>query len=130
MENSMKLYENCKLCPRECGVDRSVQKGVCKSSDNCKIVRAALHFWEEPCISGTEGSGTIFFEGCSLGCVFCQNYEISDGNSEHGVEVTVERLVEIFFELKEKGANNITSSPSFTTALSVDVSDAAAPHVM
>lgn len=107
MENSMKLYENCKLCPRECGVNRSVQKGVCKSSDNCKIVRAALHFWEEPCISGTEGSGTIFFEGCSLGCVFCQNYEISDGNSEYGVEVTVERLVEIFFELKEKGANNI-----------------------
>ena len=107
MENSMKLYENCKLCPRECGVNRSVQKGVCKSSDNCKIVRAALHFWEEPCISGTEGSGTIFFEGCSLGCVFCQNYEISDGKSEHGVEVTVERLVEIFFELKEKGANNI-----------------------
>ena len=107
MENSMKLYENCKLCPRECGVNRSVQKGVCKGSDNCKIVRAALHFWEEPCISGKEGSGTIFFEGCSLGCVFCQNYEISDGNSEYGVEVTVERLVEIFFELKEKGANNI-----------------------
>lgn len=107
MEDNMKLYKNCKLCPRECGVDRSIQKGVCKSSDRCKIVRAALHFWEEPCISSTEGSGTIFFEGCSLGCVFCQNYEISDGKSEHGVEVTVERLVEIFFELKEKGANNI-----------------------
>ena len=107
MENSMKLYENCKLCLRECGVNRCVQKGVCKSSDNCKIVRAALHFWEEPCISGKEGSGTIFFEGCSLGCVFCQNYEISDGKSEHGVEVTVERLVELFFELKKKGANNI-----------------------
>lgn len=107
MEDNMKIYKKCKLCPRECGVDRSIQKGVCRSSDRCKIVRAALHFWEEPCISGIEGSGTIFFEGCSLGCVFCQNYEISDGKSEHGVEVTVERLVEIFFELKEKGANNI-----------------------
>lgn len=82
MEDNMKLYKKCKLCPRECEVDRSIQKGVCKSSDRCKIVRAALHFWEEPCISGTEGSGTIFFEGCSLGCVFCQNYEISDGKSE------------------------------------------------
>lgn len=107
MEMSMKLYENCKLCPRECGVNRNEKKGICNSTNKCKIVRAALHFWEEPCISGMAGSGTIFFEGCSLGCVFCQNYEISDGESDHGVEVSVERLVEIFFELKEKGANNI-----------------------
>ena len=103
----MILYENCKLCPRECGVNRNEKKGICNSTNKCKIVRAALHFWEEPCISGTSGSGTIFFEGCSLGCVFCQNYEISDGKAEHGVEVSVERLVDIFFELKEKGANNI-----------------------
>ena len=79
MEMSMKLYENCKLCPRECGVNRNEKKGICNSTNKCKIVRAALHFWEEPCISGMAGSGTIFFEGCSLGCVFCQNYEISDG---------------------------------------------------
>ncbi|MEE0686653.1 MAG: radical SAM protein [Lachnospiraceae bacterium] len=108
----MILYENCKLCPRECGVNRSEKKGICNSTNKCKIVRAALHFWEEPCISGIEGmeksgSGTIFFEGCSLGCVFCQNYEISDGKAEYGVEVSVDRLVEIFFELKEKGAYNI-----------------------
>ena len=103
----MKLYENCILCPRECKVDRRSGLGFCKASDKCKIVRAALHFWEEPCISGKRGSGTIFFEGCSLGCVFCQNYEISDGKSQYGVEISVDRLVEIFFELKEKGANNI-----------------------
>ena len=107
MDDIIKLYENCMLCPRECGVNRTEKKGICNSLNKCKIVRAALHFWEEPCISGSEGSGTIFFEGCSLGCVFCQNYEISDGKSEHGVEVSVERLVDIFFELKEKGANNI-----------------------
>ena len=104
---SMKLYENCKLCPRECGVNRNDKMGICKSMNKCKVARAALHFWEEPCISGENGSGTIFFEGCSLGCVFCQNYEISDGKAEKGVEISVERLVEIFFELKEKGANNI-----------------------
>lgn len=107
MEDIFKLYNNCILCPRECKVDRSQKRGVCKSSDKCKIARAALHYWEEPCISGTSGSGTIFFEGCSLGCVFCQNYEISDSKEEHGVEVSVDKLVEIFFSLKEKGANNI-----------------------
>ena len=107
MEDIFRLYENCILCPRECKVDRNEKKGICNSLNKCKIVRAALHFWEEPCISGDNGSGTIFFEGCSLGCVFCQNYEISEGKAEHGVEVSVERLVEIFFELKEKGANNI-----------------------
>ena len=107
MEDIFNLYNNCILCPRECKVDRSEKTGVCKSSDKCKIARAALHFWEEPCISGKSGSGTIFFEGCSLGCVFCQNYEISDSKEDHGVEVSVDRLVEIFFELKEKGANNI-----------------------
>lgn len=103
----MNRYNNCRLCPRKCGVNRAKNTGVCNSSDKCYIVRAALHFWEEPCISGEKGSGTIFFAGCNLGCVFCQNHEISDGKSKYGVEVTTDRLVEIFFELKEKGANNI-----------------------
>lgn len=103
----MNTYKNCNLCPRNCGVDRTVKTGVCGSGDRCKIVRAALHYWEEPCISGENGSGTIFFSGCSLGCVFCQNYAISDGKSPYGVEVNTERLAEIFFELKDKGANNI-----------------------
>lgn len=105
--NGLAEYTNCILCPRHCGVDRSKYMGICHSGDKCSIVRAALHYWEEPCISGEEGSGTIFFSGCSLGCVFCQNYAISDGKSQYGVAVTVDRLVEIFFELKEKGANNI-----------------------
>lgn len=103
----MKRYNNCILCPRNCDVDRSMMSGVCNSTDKCKIVRAELHHWEEPCISGVSGSGTIFFAGCSLGCVFCQNYAISDGKSEYGVEVDADRLVEIFYELEEKGANNI-----------------------
>lgn len=103
----MDRYNNCTLCPRACGVDRSRKVGVCNSYDKCKIVRAALHYWEEPCISGENGSGTIFFAGCSLGCVFCQNYAISDGSSQYGVEVDTDRLVEIFFELEKKGANNI-----------------------
>ena len=106
-KNEYKEYRNCTLCPRGCGADRSIKTGVCNSTDKCRIVRAALHYWEEPCISGKNGSGTIFFAGCTLGCVFCQNYEISDGKSLYGVEVDVDRLVEIFFELEAKGANNI-----------------------
>ncbi len=103
----MYRYSKCNLCPRGCNIDRSRRVGVCNSTDKCNIVRAALHHWEEPCISGKNGSGTIFFTGCNLGCVFCQNYEISDGKSKYGMEVSVERLVEIFFELQDKGAHNI-----------------------
>lgn len=99
------IYRKCKLCPRECGVDRSVKKGYCKTSDRLLVTRAALHMWEEPCISGEKGSGTVFFGGCSLGCIYCQNAEIRDGKV--GKEISVERLSEIFFELKEQGANNI-----------------------
>lgn len=103
----MNNYYNCMLCPRGCGVNRAVTTGICNSTDICKIVRASLHYWEEPCISGENGSGTIFFAGCTLGCVFCQNYAISDGKSQYGIEVDTDRLAEIFFELGEKGANNI-----------------------
>lgn len=103
----MEHYKNCRLCPRKCNTDRTVETGACNSSDKCSIVRAALHYWEEPCISGEKGSGTIFFAGCNLGCVFCQNYAISDGKSRFGLEVDTDRLAEIFFELQEKGANNI-----------------------
>ncbi|MBQ8831156.1 MAG: 4Fe-4S cluster-binding domain-containing protein [Oscillospiraceae bacterium] len=95
----------CTLCPRGCGVDRSIQTGVCQSGSLPKIARAALHHWEEPVISGNRGSGTVFFSGCSLKCVFCQNTDISHGN--FGKTVTAERLREIFFELIEKGAHNI-----------------------
>lgn len=99
------MYSNCRLCPRNCGIDRSIKNGYCKTKDKLLVTRAALHIWEEPCISGEKGSGTVFFGGCNLGCIYCQNAEIRDGKV--GKEISTERLSEIFFELKEKGANNI-----------------------
>ena len=100
-------YEECVLCPRACHVNRSVlgQKGLCGMPDRVRIARAALHFWEETCISGKEGSGAVFFSGCNLRCVFCQNREISAEGA--GTEISVERLSDIFLELQEQGANNI-----------------------
>ena len=92
-------------CPRKCLVDRSRVTGYCGVLDKIKIARASLHMWEEPCISTSCGSGTIFFSGCNLRCVYCQNYNIS--HNGFGMEIDVDRLVEIFFELKEKGASNI-----------------------
>ena len=101
------IYKNCNLCPRKCGIDRTNgQIGFCKATADMRIARAALHMWEEPCISGEKGSGAIFFTGCNAGCVFCQNYEISHMLNK-GAVVSEERLVEIFYELKDKGANNI-----------------------
>lgn len=99
-------YMSCRLCPRGCGVNRDVgQKGICGVGSEMYVARAALHFWEEPCISGKEGSGAVFFSGCTLKCVFCQNYELS--HRESGKRVSIERLTDIFFELEEQGANNI-----------------------
>ena len=99
-------YFSCKLCAHLCGVNRANGEfGRCRMSDKLKIARAALHFWEEPPISGTRGSGAIFFSGCSLSCVYCQNSEISRGGK--GKEISVERLSEIMLELSEKGAHNI-----------------------
>lgn len=95
----------CNCCPRGCKVDRSVKTGVCGVGDKIKIARAAPHFWEEPCISGTNGSGTVFFSGCNMKCVYCQNYEISTGG--YGLEVTAERLSEIYKELVSQGVHNI-----------------------
>lgn len=96
----------CNLCPRECGIDRTAgQKGYCLMDQRIFVARAALHMWEEPCISGEKGSGTVFFSGCNLRCVYCQNHEIAAGR--RGKEITVERLSEIFLELQEKGAANI-----------------------
>ena len=96
----------CNLCPRECNVDRGLGKtGFCKVPNHIKVARAQLHFWEEPCISGEEGSGTVFFSGCNLRCVYCQNRKIAEG--VYGKEITVDRLAAIFLELQEKGANNI-----------------------
>ena len=98
--------KKCILCPRDCGTDRLAgHQGYCGESGIVRIARAALHFWEEPVISGENGSGTVFFTGCNLKCIFCQNAEIA--TNQVGREVTVERLTELFIELQEKGANNI-----------------------
>lgn len=95
----------CQICPRHCSADRSKSSGFCQSGLEPKLARAALHLWEEPCISGTRGSGTVFFSGCSLRCVFCQNDKISRGN--YGKTVSVSRLKEIYRELIDLGAHNI-----------------------
>ena len=102
----MDMTNGCRLCPRMCGTLRQQGKtGRCGAGDSLRVARAALHFWEEPCISGTRGSGTVFFSGCPLGCRFCQNYEISA--RQFGKKITVERLAEIFRELQCQGAHNI-----------------------
>lgn len=96
----------CNLCPRECMARRGEgQKGYCLMEEEILVARAALHMWEEPCISGEKGSGTVFFTGCNLRCVYCQNYEIAAG--KRGKAVTVPRLAEIFLKLQDKGAANI-----------------------
>jgi len=96
---------NCNLCPRNCMVDREKKIGFCGAKNTIKIARASLHQWEEPCISGENGSGTVFFSFCPLKCVFCQNYELSHENS--GREVTIEKLAEIFLNLQDQKAHNI-----------------------
>ena len=97
----------CNVCPRRCGAERSEYEpgGVCASPALPRIARAAPHYGEEPCISGERGSGTVFFSGCNLRCVFCQNHEIS--RSKLGKTVSVERLADIFLELQDKGVHNI-----------------------
>lgn len=100
------ILQSCILCPRECGANRQKgQRGRCCADAKIRVARAALHMWEEPCISGQEGSGTVFFSGCSLGCIYCQNREISGGES--GLDISVSRLADIFLELEAQGANNI-----------------------
>ncbi len=99
------MNKKCTLCPRKCGVDRDEALGVCQVSSTVKVARAALHFWEEPCISGENGSGAVFFSGCPLHCVFCQNEEISHGKV--GKEITTEELANIYLHLQKQGANNI-----------------------
>lgn len=100
------LSENCNLCPRSCNVNRNNGiKGFCGEGTTVRVARAALHMWEEPCLSGTRGSGAVFFTGCNMHCVYCQNRNIANGNV--GKEITVDRLAEIFMEQQSRGANNI-----------------------
>ena len=100
------MLEKCQICPRDCKVNRLLgNKGYCKCDDKIKIALVSTHNYEEPCISGKNGSGTIFFSNCNLNCVFCQNHEISQEGK--GVEVSTERLAEIFIEQQDRGVNNI-----------------------
>lgn len=99
------MANECNICPRACRVDRNDRCGFCGEGDVLRLARAAAHYWEEPCISGDRGSGTVFFSGCNLRCVFCQNREIS--RSGIGKEVTVERLAHIFLRLQRQGVHNI-----------------------
>lgn len=107
MENeNLNLLKQCRICPKNCKIDRTDGGlGFCKSSDKVKVARVSLHKWEEPCISGEKGSGTVFFSGCNLNCVFCQNHDISQEGV--GKEITIERLSDIFLEQQKRGANNI-----------------------
>ncbi len=106
MQTQKAFYAPCTLCPRACRVDRTAgQKGRCHVDAQIRVARAALHMWEEPCLSGRSGSGAVFFSGCALGCIFCQNREIASGKA--GLVISEARLSEIFLELQEKGANNI-----------------------
>lgn len=96
----------CNICPRRCGADRENGRlGFCGASNKIRIARAALHFWEEPCLSGANGAGTVFFSHCNMKCVYCQNYRISTRGAGH--EVSIGELAEIFLDLQSQGANNI-----------------------
>ena len=100
----MNTLKKCDLCPRNCLVNRYEQVGYCRAKAKLKIALASIHMWEEPVISGRDGSGTIFFSHCNLGCIFCQNYKIRNG---YGKEITIKRFSEICLELQSRGANNI-----------------------
>ena len=101
----MDLISKCEICPRKCKVNRYEKKGYCRCDDKVRIALVSKHYFEEPCISGRNGSGTIFFSNCNLNCIFCQNHDISQDGK--GIDVTVERLAEIMLEQQERGANNI-----------------------
>lgn len=101
----MDLISKCEICPRKCKVNRYEKKGYCRCDDKVRIALVSKHYFEEPCISGRNGSGTIFFSNCNLNCIFCQNHDISQG--EKGIDVTIERLAKIMLEQQERGANNI-----------------------
>lgn len=98
-------FKSCRLCPRQCGVNRTSVPGFCGCGQTVRAGRAALHHWEEPCISGVRGSGAVFFSGCTLGCCFCQNHSISQEGL--GKEISVPQLADIFLRLQEQGAHNI-----------------------
>lgn len=106
MNDFTKRLSDCRLCPRQCRIDRlNGQCGICRAAALPKIALASLHRWEEPCISGTRGSGTVFFSHCNLSCLFCQNYDISQHN--FGKEISIDELARLFIKQQQRGAHNI-----------------------
>lgn len=112
------------LCPRICGADRTVKRGYCGMGEEITAARAMLHFWEEPCISGKGGAGAVFFSGCVLGCIYCQNYDVSMLN--FGKEITADRLSDIFLELRDKGAEciDLVNPTHFADKIAVSLTSA------
>ena len=118
----------CRLCPNDCKVDRTITSGVCHAKSDIRIAKYYLHPYEEPCISGKNGSGTIFFTGCSLGCVFCQNYELS--RNLRGKDISILELADIFKKLEDQGAHNINLvSPTVYSDKIVKALDVYKPNV-
>lgn len=112
-------YKNCRLCPRMCGADRTKGRGYCGAPDSTRVAKVMLHMWEEPCISGSAGSGAVFFSGCNLRCSYCQNRDISFVT--RGDAPTDEQLAEIFLSLQQRGAHNIdliTATPYLPSVIS------------
>ena len=100
----MNNFDLCNACPRKCGAERASRTGYCKSYETIKIARASRHMWEEPCISGLNGSGTVFFSGCNMRCVYCQNHEISNGRK--GIELSDEEVKRLFLKIAESDVHN------------------------
>lgn len=122
------MLKRCTLCPKNCGINREIVIGLCGEFERIRVARAALHFGEEPCVSGTKGSGAVFFTGCSLHCVFCQNEKISHGGRYLGKEITPSELRKIFFSLIESGAHNINLvTPSHFTPLIIEALEGGLP---
>ena len=128
MKGEVSDIMGCALCPRRCGAERANTQGFCGGGSRVRAARAALHFWEEPCISGTAGSGAVFFSGCPLKCVFCQNADISAGN--FGRELTVPQLADVFRRLEKQGAHNLNLvTPTHYTPQVLEALALAAPAV-
>ncbi len=127
-EKAKESYKSCIICPRECRIDRSVSTGYCKADGKIKVAAASLHRWEEPCIAGNRGAGAIFFSHCSLGCVFCQNEDISHGGK--GTYVSVSRLADIIKRLEDAGAETVDLvTPTHYTYSVLEAVSIASPSV-
>ena len=128
MTGGFEAPRRCTLCPRECGADRTKTQGLCGGGASVRVARAAAHYWEEPCISGEHGAGAVFFSGCPLGCIFCQNREISAGN--FGKDITIEELADVFVRLEKEGVHTLDLvTPTHFTPWILEALDIAKPTI-